>query len=148
MARVVGVHGIAQQYRSGPELTLGWLYALRDGLEVAGFRATADSLAETDVRVAYFGDLVRPRGAIAGGEPPYTPADVRPGPEQDLLECWYQAAVEQEPSLGATAGGDGTRQSGGPSQAAPAAVLPHFSQWWPSVASFEAGDRLPQRPRC
>jgi hypothetical protein len=100
MPRVLGVHGIAQQYRSGPELTRGWLDALRGGLEVAGFRATADGLAETDVRVAFFGDLFRPQGAMAGGEPPYTPADVKSGPERDLLENWYAAAVQQDPSLG------------------------------------------------
>jgi hypothetical protein len=100
MPRVLGVHGIAQQYRSGPELTRGWLDALRGGLEVAGFRATADGLAETDMRVAFFGDLFRPRGAMAGGGAPYTPADVKPGPERDLLAAFYQAAVEQDPSLG------------------------------------------------
>ena len=66
MPRVLGVHGIAQQYRSGPELTRGWLDAIRGGLEAARFRATADRLAETDMRVAFFGDLFRPRGAMAG----------------------------------------------------------------------------------
>ncbi len=100
MPRVVGVHGIAQQYRSGPELTRGWLDALRGGLEAAGFRATADGLAETDVRVAFFGDLFRPPGAMAGGEPPYTADDVGTGLERDLLRCWYEAAVEQDPALG------------------------------------------------
>ena len=100
MPRVLGVHGIAQQYRGGPELTREWSDALRGGLEAAKFRAMADRLAETDVRVAFFGDLFRPRGALAGGEPPYTPADVEPGPERDLLQTWYAAAVEQDPSLG------------------------------------------------
>jgi hypothetical protein len=100
MPRVLGVHGIGQQYRSGPELTRGWWEALRGGLEVAGFRATANNLAETDLRVAFFGDLFRPKGALAGGEPPYTPADLQPGPERDLLQAWYDAAVAQNPSLG------------------------------------------------
>jgi hypothetical protein len=107
MPRVLGVHGIAQQYRSGPELTRGWLDAIRGGLEVAGFRATADGLAETDVRVAFFGDLFRPPGAMAGGEPPYTPADVKPGPERDLLRSWYEAAVNLDPSLGPPSGAMG-----------------------------------------
>jgi hypothetical protein len=104
MPRVLGVHGIAQQYRSGPELTRGWWEALRGGLEVAGFRKTADNLTETDVRVAFFGDLFRPQGALAGGGPPYTPADLQPGPERDLLQAWYQAALDQDPSLGPPAG--------------------------------------------
>jgi pimeloyl-ACP methyl ester carboxylesterase len=105
--RVLGVHGIAQQYGSGPELTRVWSDALRGGLEAAGFRTTADGLAETDVRVAFFGNLFRPKVAMAGGEPPYTPADLKPGPERDLLERWYEAAVEQEPSLGPLPGAMG-----------------------------------------
>jgi hypothetical protein len=100
MPRVVGVHGIGQQYGSGPELTRGWWEELRGGLEEAGFRATADRLGEREVRVAFFGSLFRPKEPMAGGEPPYTPADVQPGPERDLLETWYAAAVEQDPSLG------------------------------------------------
>jgi hypothetical protein len=100
MPRVLGVHGIGQQYRSGPELTRGWWEALRGGLEVAGFRKTADNLAESDMRVAFFGDLFRPQGALAGGTPPYKPADLQPGPERDLLQTWYAAALEQDPSLG------------------------------------------------
>lgn len=107
MARVLGVHGIGQQYRSGPELTRGWWEALRGGLEVAGFRATADGLGEREVRVAFFGDLFRPKGALAGGAPPYTPADLQPGPERDLLQAWYQAAVAQDPSLGPPPGAMG-----------------------------------------
>ena len=107
MPRVVGVHGIGQQYRSGPELTRGWLDALRGGLEAAGFRATADRLADTDVRVAFFGDLFRPPGALAAGEPPYTAADVGSGLARDLLRCWYEAAVEQDPSLGPPPGAMG-----------------------------------------
>jgi hypothetical protein len=108
MPRVLGVHGIGQQYKTGPELTQAWLYPLRGGLEVAGSRATADNLAETDVRVASFGDLFRPKGAMAGGVPPYTPADVKSGPERDLLQAWYEAAVAQDPSLGPPAGALGT----------------------------------------
>jgi hypothetical protein len=107
MPRVLGVHGIGQQYRSGPELTRGWWEALRGGLEVAGFRPTADNLAETDVRVAFFGNLFRPKEPMAGGEPPYTAADLQPGPERDLLQTWYEAALAQDPSLGPPAGAMG-----------------------------------------
>jgi hypothetical protein len=49
MPRVLGVHGIAQQYRSGPELKRGWLDALRGGLKVAGFCVTADGLYQAEV---------------------------------------------------------------------------------------------------
>jgi hypothetical protein len=51
-----------------PERTLRWL--THCGLVVAGFHATADGLAETDVRLAYFGDLVRRKGAMVGDESP------------------------------------------------------------------------------
>ncbi len=107
MAAIVGVHGIAQQFRGGFQLRSAWFDALRDGLAAAGFRATADELAETDVQVAFFGDLFRPEGAMAGGEPPYTAFDVEPGPERDLLGSWYEAAVEQDPSLGPAPGAMG-----------------------------------------
>lgn len=100
MARILGIHGIAQQYESGPELTAPWWRALRGGLEAAGSREAADHLAETDVRVVFFGDLFRPDGSMPGGAPPYTPADITPGLERSLLEQWYAEAVEHEPALG------------------------------------------------
>jgi hypothetical protein len=59
------------------------------------------------MRVAFFGDLFRPPGALAGGEPPYTAADVRPGLERDLLQRWYEAAVEQDGALGPPPGAMG-----------------------------------------
>jgi hypothetical protein len=105
--RILGIHGIAQQYVSGPELTRTWCDALRGGLELSGNRTQADALAETDVRVAFFGDLFRPPGAKAGGQPPYTPADLAPGLERELLERWYAAAVERDPSLGPSQGSKG-----------------------------------------
>jgi hypothetical protein len=100
MAKIVGIHGIAQQFGGAYQLGTVWYDAIRDGLERAGHRPKAEALAPGDVRVAFFGDLFRPPGALAGGEPPYTPADVRPGLERDLLDRWYEAAVEQDSSLG------------------------------------------------
>jgi hypothetical protein len=100
MPRVVGVHGIAQQFKGGYQLGTAWFDAMRDGLVAAGYRRSAGSLTPADVRVAFFGDLFRPNEALAGDEPPYTAADVKPGPERDLLAEFYQAAVEQDPSLG------------------------------------------------
>ena len=99
MAAVVGVHGIAQQFRGGYQLGTVWFDGLRDGLAVAGYEPVASALAPTDIRVAFFGDLFRPPGAKAGGEPPYMPTDVEPGLERDLLETWYEAAVQQDLSL-------------------------------------------------
>lgn len=107
MARVLGIHGIAQQYRGGPQLTYLWWLATRGGLEAAGHREAADRLIDTDVRVAFYGDLFRPKGSMAGGGPPYTAADVRPGPERELLQAWYDQAVKQEPGLGPSEGSMG-----------------------------------------
>jgi hypothetical protein len=107
MPRVLGVHGIAQQFKGGYQLGTVWFDALRDGLVAAGYGPSARALASADVRVAFFGDLFPPEGAMAGGEPPYTAADVKPGPEQDLLAELYQAAVGQNPSLGPPPGAMG-----------------------------------------
>ena len=97
MAAIVGVHGIAQQFRGGYQLRAVWYHALRDGLAAAGYRA----VAAADLGVAFFGDLFRPPGTMAAQAPPFSAADVQPGPERDLLAELYQAAVEQEFALGA-----------------------------------------------
>jgi hypothetical protein len=104
MAEIVGVHGIAQQFTSGFELSSLWLPALQGGLAAAGYSTLAQTLGDRDLRVAFFGDLFRPPGAMAAQYPPYSPGDVQRGPELDMLDEFYQAAVAQEPSLGPPAG--------------------------------------------
>lgn len=99
MPAIVGVHGIAQQFKGGYELETVWYAAIRDGLAAAGYQTTANALASADVRVAFFGNLFRPRGAMAAEDPAYGPADVAPGPERTLLTELYQAALAQDPSL-------------------------------------------------
>jgi hypothetical protein len=103
MALIVGIHGIAQQYQSGPQRTGEWLLALRGGLEAAGFRPVADRLTEADLRVAFFGDLFRPPGSMAGDAPPYTEKDLGPA-DEELLAVFYQEAVAQDPAIGPPAG--------------------------------------------
>jgi len=107
MTLIVGVHGIAQQFRGGYQLRNAWLDALRDGLVAAGHRSTATALLPGDMRVAFFGDLFRPRGSMAGAGAPVSAADVQPGLELDLLTQWYDAAVAQDPALGAPEGAMG-----------------------------------------
>jgi hypothetical protein len=99
MAGIVGIHGIAQQFRGGYQLGSAWYDAIRDGLAVAGYRTSADALAPADVRVAFFADLFRPAGSMAVHDPPFSAADVQPGAERELLTALYQAAVDQDPSL-------------------------------------------------
>lgn len=100
MSLIVGVHGIAQQYRGAFELGSVWFDALRDGLAAASRRDLAVALAPEDLRVAYFGDLFRPPGTMAVQEPPYDASDVAAGWERELLAKLYQAAVAQNASLG------------------------------------------------
>ena len=89
-----------------------WYDAMRDGLTAAGYRPVADGLVPTDLRVAFFGGLFRPPGAMAARNPPFSAADVRPGLERDLLTEFYQAAVEQEAALGAPEGAMGRGRAG------------------------------------
>jgi hypothetical protein len=108
MAAIVGIHGIAQQFRGGYQLGTVWFDAIRDGLTVAGYQTMAEVLASSDLRVAYFGDLFRPQGGMAVQEPPFSAADVQAGPERDLLTKLYHAAVDQDPLLGLPAGSMGS----------------------------------------
>lgn len=103
MARIVGVHGIAQQYKGGFELQSTWFDALRDGLTAAGFAPQAAALHEGDLEVAFFGDLFRPQGTM-GTEPRFTPSDLEPGFEQQMLAQFYDEAVQQQPAIGPTDG--------------------------------------------
>lgn len=101
MAAIVGIHGIAQQFEGGYQLGSVWYNALRDGLVASGHGPIAEALAPADVRLVFFGDLFRPPGTMSVQEPPFSAADIRPGPERDLLAELYKAAVMQDPSLGA-----------------------------------------------
>jgi PGAP1-like protein len=107
MAAIVGIHGIAQQFRGGYQLGDVWFNAIRDGLVAAGHRDTAEALAANDVRVAFFGDLFRPFRAMAAADPPFSAADVGSGLELDLLAAFFDAAVDQDPALGRPEGAMG-----------------------------------------
>jgi PGAP1-like protein len=104
VAGIVGVHGIAQQFRGGYQLGSLWYDAVRDGLAAAGYQRVAEQLTRTDVRVAFFGDLFRPLGSMTVQVPPFSAADVQPGLERNLLTLFYQAAIDQDPSLGVPEG--------------------------------------------
>jgi hypothetical protein len=83
MARIVGVHGIGQQFQGSALLAAAWAPALRDGVQLA----TGTLITDDDVAVAFYGDLFRPvgKGAVRGLE--LTEDDVL-GPERELLEAW------------------------------------------------------------
>jgi hypothetical protein len=102
--KIVGIHGIAQQYRGPYQLAEVWLSGIRDGLFAAGDHDRARALSAEDLRIAFFGDLFRPPGTMAVTDPPYTGSDIRPGPERDLLTALYAAAVATDPTLGEPTG--------------------------------------------
>ena len=107
MTGIVGVHGIAQQFRGGYQLADVWFNGIRDGLVAAGNPRMAEALAPADVHVAFFGDLFRPPGTMATAEPPYLAADIEPGLESDLLTMLFEAAVAEDPALGPPEGAMG-----------------------------------------
>jgi hypothetical protein len=107
MAEIVGIHGIAQQFGGGYQLGEVWFNAMRDGLVVAGHPDAAAALTADKVQVAFFGDLFRAPGTMAAGEPPYSAADVKPGPERDLLTTFFDAAAAQDTALGVPEGAMG-----------------------------------------
>ncbi|WP_338760916.1 hypothetical protein V7968_32640 [Nocardia vulneris] len=100
MALIVGIHGMAQQYRSGYELVEEWLPALRGGLAAADHKDLADSVNDSNVRVCFFGELFRPRAALGAGFPPFDPSDLSSDIELGLLAELYNGAVERQPELG------------------------------------------------
>jgi len=95
MPRVVGVHGIAQQFNGPNVLRTEWLPALRDGLWLAGVKFPQDD----DLVCAFYGDLFRPPGKKAVGIPPYDANDVKDDWEQELLEAWWREAAAVEKSV-------------------------------------------------
>ncbi|MGV9455128.1 hypothetical protein [Streptomyces sp. NPDC003635] len=89
MTRVVLVHGIAQQYKGAETLLTDWFPALRDGMAPLG-------ITRDDVTMAFYGDLFRPVGHRASGDPELDATDVQEGLERELLLAWWQAAAEVE----------------------------------------------------
>ena len=71
VGKIVGIHGIAQQYKGGNELRAEWLPAIEDGLIAAGRRDLSEAVREEDLRVSFFGNLFRPRGAMGAEFAPY-----------------------------------------------------------------------------
>jgi hypothetical protein len=104
VSTIVGIHGIAQQYKGGNELTAEWLPPLKDGLIAAGCRDAADAVRDGDLRVSFFGSLFRPRGAMGAEFPPFSAADLTSAAEVVLLTELYDQAVTLEPELGPPAG--------------------------------------------
>ncbi|WP_406337585.1 antibiotic ABC transporter ATP-binding protein [Streptomyces sp. NBC_00649] len=90
MARVVLVHGVAQQFE-GPELlSLRLGAALRDGVKLA----TGTLLQPEDVACAFYGNCFIEPGTRSGGLPAWNEHDVEDGLEAELLDAWWRQAAE------------------------------------------------------
>ncbi len=94
---MVCVHGIGKQLDGEQTLLSQWRPALQDGLTQAD---AAGLLADTEVGMAFYGDLFRPLGQpLAVGDPYYRSGDVEPGLETRLLLEWWTAAAAAEPQV-------------------------------------------------
>jgi len=99
MAAILAVHGIAQQL-AGPEtLAKDWCPALRDGMRIAGV-APRELPKNTDIKVAFYGDLFRRAKTKEAGDFAYEVEDIKAGIEEDLLSAWWDAAVQHGDALG------------------------------------------------
>ncbi len=97
MPRVICVHGVGKQQAGEATLLQEWLPALRDGLARAGIAATLD---ESDVAMAFYGDLFLPSGQLlAADDQFFSWFDVQPGWETELLMRWWEHAAEVEPHI-------------------------------------------------
>ena len=95
MARIVGIHGIAQQMRGPEVLRARWAPALRDGVALSG----AEPPDEADLEIAFYGDLFRPSDGKAVGSPWYVATDVEEGFERELLEAWWAEAAASDDAV-------------------------------------------------
>jgi hypothetical protein len=90
MARVVAVHGIAQQFNGESVLHDEWCAPMRDGMRLAG----GGDLAPDDLRCVSYGQVFRPPGRpLSGDVPLLTAADVADGFDQELLALWWAEAA-------------------------------------------------------
>jgi hypothetical protein len=93
LAKIVAVHGIAQQVKGEESLKKIWLPALRDGLTRAGSSGLLPS--DNDLLCAFFGDLFRLPGG--GGDKSldmsWRAEDVTDQWERDVLLAWWEEAA-------------------------------------------------------
>ena len=95
MAKIVGIHGIANTFVTAPQLQDSWHKALAGGIE----EARGAPLPSADLEVVSYGALFRPDGE--GNERvlrgPEGGAEVNVGAEEwenELIERWWKAAAE------------------------------------------------------
>ncbi|WP_299493576.1 hypothetical protein [Acaryochloris sp. IP29b_bin.137] len=96
MARIVGVHGINQEFDGSHTIYSRWLPALKDGLE----RANATLISDDDFKCAFYGDLFRESGQAKGTIPNYDVNDIDVEWESEFLqELWGEVLKVEEGEL-------------------------------------------------
>lgn len=91
MSKIVGVHGINQEYRGENTINRDWLPALKDGLNRAGVTLESDN----DLSCAFYGHLFR-EGKKGSSIPDYDDTDIDSDWEEDLLLQWAQEVIAVE----------------------------------------------------
>lgn len=88
MAKIVGVHGINQEYRGSNTIYSEWFPALKDGLDRVGVKLES----ENEFRCAFYGDFFRGKSK-AKGLPNYDADDIDSEWEEELLLLWWKAVA-------------------------------------------------------
>src|SRR5471032_637523 len=81
MAKIVGVHGVGNQFKGENSVRAEWLPAIEDGLA----RARRPISLGDDFACAFYGYLFRPTGKAAI-DPPLDATDIKSDWERELLE--------------------------------------------------------------
>ncbi|MEU3570968.1 hypothetical protein AB0E96_21475 [Kitasatospora sp. NPDC036755] len=95
MAKVVFVHGVGKQFLSEDSLARDLVPELMGGARLAGGPVPEP----TDVAVAFYGDLFRPKGTRAAARPTYDAADIETEEEFRLLMAWWAEAARTDPGV-------------------------------------------------
>jgi hypothetical protein len=95
MARVVGVHGMAQQVKGESVLHDEWYPSMADGVRRAG-----GDLASEDLYCVSYGQFFRPAGRpLSGDVPPLTAKDVDESFDAQLLDLWWTEASKVDDAV-------------------------------------------------
>jgi hypothetical protein len=97
MAKILIVHGIANQYVGEMELRAAWYPALCDGMLRAGHR---DPPAEDECFCPFYGNLFRGEGHLSSeGGPPVEDVEIASDDEAQLMEEIWRSAADSDPDV-------------------------------------------------
>lgn len=84
--KVVGIHGVANNYSSSPQIEHTWLPALQGGLENSG----CPRIDRREFEAVFYGDLFRQSGMRSVNIPRLSAQDITQEWEQQLLIEWWR----------------------------------------------------------